>query len=310
MSAPIVAPTCYRHPDRPTLISCQRCGRPICPECMTAAPVGFHCPECVAEGVRATRSDRAPFGGRRSRNPTLTSLALIAVNALVWLAVVGTGGDRSPLVWQLALRSVGECRLVADPTRWFPFADRAACSSAQGMMWLAGLADGGWWQVITSAFVHVDAIHIASNMITLWFLGPQLEATLGRVRFLALYLLSGLAGSVAVVWLSPPGTWTIGASGAIFGLLGALLIVAYRVKGNVQGILAWLGINVAITVVGRSFISWQGHLGGLLGGLLVAWLLVHAPRERRVAVQWRGMAVVAALLLAAVVIRAWQLSAR
>lgn len=295
-------PTCYRHPGRETWIRCQRCERPICPDCMRDAAVGFQCPGCVAEGARATRQGRTAYGGRRSGDPTRTSVALIAVNAAVWLLVLATGGGASAWLARLALLVQGQCR--EDGTRaYYPTADERICGTIGGTSWAPGVADGALWQLLTSAFTHVEVWHVGFNMLALWVLGPQLEAVLGRARFLALYLLSALAGSAAVYWLSDPASTTLGASGAVFGLMGALLVVALKVRGQVQQILTWLGINALITVVGSSFISWQGHLGGFLGGLVVMTVLAYAPRRQRALWQVAGLGGVAAVLLLLVALR-------
>ena len=156
--------------------------------------------------------------------------------------------------------------------------------TAQGQTWVPGVADGAYWQLLTSAFTHIEVWHIGFNMLALWVLGPQLEMAVGRVRFLALYLLSALAGSTLVYWLADPAGSTIGASGAVFGLMGALLVLAVKVRGDVRGILTWVGINAVITFLFPN-ISWQGHLGGFLGGALIAAMLVYAPRKRRTAWQ-------------------------
>jgi membrane associated rhomboid family serine protease len=289
-------PTCYRHPDRETYITCQRCGRPICPDCMRDAAVGFQCPQCVSEGARATRSGRTAYGGLRPGNPGLTSGVLIAINAAVWLAVMVTGGSR--LVELLALRANGLCVVRGDGA----FEMQESLCTGQGGAYWPGVVDGAWWQLLTSAFTHVEVWHIGFNMLALWILGPQLELAIGRARFLALYLGSALAGSALVYAASPEYQATLGASGAIFGLMAGLLVLAFKVRGNVQGILMWIGINALITVVGRGFISWQGHLGGFLGGLALAVIIVYAPRERRSLVQAAGIAAV--LLTVAVVIAA------
>jgi membrane associated rhomboid family serine protease len=284
-------PTCYRHPGRETWIRCQRCDRPICPDCMRDAAVGFQCPHCVAEGARSTRQGRSAYGGRRSSNPAATSLVLIALNAAVWLLVRATGTGLSSPLQSILLRPNGVCvqgGLLTGETE----------QSCQFGTWLPGVADGAFWQLLTSAFVHVEVWHIGFNMLALYVLGPQLEAVVGRTRFLAVYLLSALAGSVLVMWASPEYGATAGASGAIFGLLGALLVVGLRRRANVSGLMTWIGINVVITVVGSSFISWQGHLGGLVGGVLVAAVIVYAPRARRGAWQLAGLGGVAVLLLA------------
>ncbi len=155
---------------------------------------------------------------------------------------------------------------------------------------------------MTSGFAHVEVWHIGFNMVALWFLGPQLEAVLGRTRFLALYFISLLAGSALVYWLADEGSATLGASGAIFGLLGALMVVAYKVGGDVRGLMVWLGLNVAITFLFPN-VSWQGHLGGFVGGVLVGAVLVYAPRARRTAVQAAGLSVISVLVIAAIVAR-------
>ena len=269
---------------------------------MRQASVGFQCPDCVAEGRKSTRSGRTAYGGRGSGNPALTSQVLIAVNALVWLLITVTGGNRSPLVGWLALTPVGRCQTL-DGGGFLPGATEQLCTSRPGLEWIPGVADGAWWQLVTSVFTHVDVLHIGFNMLALWFLGPQLEAAIGRIRFLALYLLSGLTGSVFVYAFSPVFTPTIGASGAIFGLMGALLVLAIKVKADFSQILVWLGINVVLTFVGRGFISWQGHLGGLVGGVLIALVLAYAPRRRRSMWQAAGLAGIAVLILVALVAR-------
>jgi membrane associated rhomboid family serine protease len=130
-----------------------------------------------------------------------------------------------------------------------------------------------------------------------------LEAAIGRTRFLLLYFVSGLAASATVMWLSGPTSQTLGASGAIFGLMGALIVVALKVRGDVRSILTWVGINVVITIVFASFISWQGHLGGFVTGLLLGAVIVHAPRERRALWQGAGIAVICVLAVVAVMTR-------
>jgi len=144
-------------------------------------------------------------------------------------------------------------------------------------------------------------------MLALWFLGPSLERALGRVRFLAVYLISALAASVVVLWLSDPSASTLGASGGVFGLIGALLVLAYKVHGDVRSVMIWLGINVVYTFIGPGSISWQGHLGGLLGGLAAAIIVVYAPRDGRPRWQLLGLLGLTALLLALTVVRILQL---
>jgi len=302
------APECYRHPGRVTYINCQRCARPICPECMISASVGFQCPECVAEGTRATRQNQGPYGGERSRNPALTSIVLMVINASVWLLITLTGGGSSPWLYRLGLLPDGIC-LLGDG-RLMPNAGPEACAAfGSATVWVPGVADGAYWQLVTSAFTHVDVMHIGFNMLALWFLGPQLERVVGRSRFLALYLLSALAGSTAVLWLAPDYSLTFGASGAVFGLMGALLVFALKVRGNVQGVLIWLGLNVAYTFLGTG-ISWQGHLGGLIGGAVIAAILAYAPREHggRAQAQVLGLVGFGLLLCALITVRVLQLA--
>jgi membrane associated rhomboid family serine protease len=292
-------PTCYRHPDRETYIRCQRCGRPICPDCMRDAAVGFQCPSCVAEGAKQTRQGRTAYGGKRSADPRQTSLVLIGINVAVWILIMATGGGSSAWLDRLALLARGYCVAPDGTART---AAEQVCLVAGGT-WVDGVSNGAWWELLTSAFTHVQIWHIGFNMLALWFLGPPLEAALGRARFLTLYLVSALTGSATVYWLAPEYTQTVGASGAIFGLMGALLIVAYKVGGNVQQVLFWIGLNVVFTVTGRSYISWQGHLGGFVGGLLIAAIVVYAPKAHRTAWQVGGIAALVAVTLLAVVVR-------
>ncbi len=296
------APYCYRHPDRETHIRCQRCGRPICPDCMNQAAVGFQCPSCVREGSRSTRSARTAYGGQRSGNPALTSQVLIAINVAVWLLITATGGRTSEWLVRLALLPLGRCERPGG-LAYLPGATEQQCATAPALQWVDGVASGAWWQLGTSMFTHQAVMHIGFNMLALWFLGPQLEAVIGRTRFLALYFLSGLAGSTAVYFLTAPEIPTIGASGAIFGLMGALLVIAFKVKADYSQILLWLGLNVMITVFGRGFISWQGHLGGLVGGVLIAIVLAYSPRRNRVLWQSLGLGAIALAILVGIVAR-------
>src|SRR5919205_779781 len=210
----LTAPRCYRHTDRETHIRCQRCGRSICPDCMHQAAVGFQCPECVREGARTVRQPRTAFGGRPAGDGLVTRV-LIGINVVVFLLLLLTGGRSSDLLPRLWLSPETLCR-----------SDQLGrCGSL-----LPGVADGAFWQLVTSFFTHVEFWHIGFNMLALYVLGPQLEALLGRSRYLALYLLSGLFGSLAVFWLSPVNQPTVGASGAIFGLMGALLVAAVKLR--------------------------------------------------------------------------------
>ncbi len=300
---PAGVPTCYRHPDRETYVRCQRCEKPICPDCMRDAAVGFQCPDCVKEGAKSTRAARAAYGGSRSADPRLTSIVLMALNGLVWVAILATGWTKSTLTDRLALLPTGKCSSVDEPGSFYPQLDfERLCSRAADGRWFPGVSDGAYWQLVSSMFSHVELWHIGFNMLVLYILGPQLEGVLGRARFLALYLVSGLVGSVFVYWFSGENTTTLGASGAIFGLLGALLVVTYKVRGNVQGIVGWLAINAVFTLLFPG-ISWQGHLGGFLGGVLVTAILVYAPKDRRQLLQVAGLALVMVVLVAATIAR-------
>lgn len=295
---PVGVPTCYRHSDRETWIRCQRCERPICPDCMREASVGFQCPDCVAEGRASVRQAKTAYGGQITSNPGLTSIVLIGINVVVWVLVVTTGERTSRLVDYLALRARGLC---ADG-KGYLLTTQQACEAGTSSYWAPGVSDGALWELLTSTFLHVQPLHLGFNMLALWVLGPQLESILGRARYLALYLLSGLAGSVAVYWLSAEFGSTLGASGSVFGLMGALVVIGIKLGGNVQSLLMWIGINVAITFAVPN-VSWQGHFGGLVGGAAIAAVLVFAPKERRTAVQAAGLSAIGAVLVVGTVLR-------
>ncbi|MBG0820006.1 rhomboid family intramembrane serine protease [Planomonospora sp. ID91781] len=261
-------PTCYRHPDRETYVRCQRCERPICPDCMRDAAVGFQCPECVAEGNKGVRQVQAVFGGGAVTTPYVT-WGLLILNVLAYIA------------------------------------ENVSDQVLNGLAMSSGaVAYGGeWWRLITGAFLHspLDAgsfalTHILFNMWALYAIGPELERRLGSTRFLALYLLSALGGSVAVYLF---GIAAVGASGAIYGMFGALFVVSRKLGYDVRGVLWLIGINVVITFMVPN-ISWQGHLGGLVTGVVVAAALVHAPARNRTTVQLAGCAAVLLILVAVV----------
>jgi membrane associated rhomboid family serine protease len=277
------APVCYRHPDRETWIRCQRCERPICPDCMKSAAVGFQCPNCIKEGSRTVRQAKLPYGGIRVSNPTLISTILIGINIAVWLAITADGGGDSTVASKLAIVPNWTVRVLA--------------GGNSGEV-VDGVAHGAFWQVVTSTFTHVQVFHIVLNMIALYMFGPALEQILGRLRFLTLYLVSGITGSAGVMLFSNSHGMTVGASGAIFGLLGAMAVIALKSGGDVQGLMSLLAINLLITFT-VPMISWQGHIGGLVGGSLVALGMVYAPRKGRSAVQFgvAGVVLLAALTL-------------
>lgn len=273
---------------------------------MRPAAVGFQCPECVKEGAKSTRQGRTAYGGLRPTDASVTSGVLIALNVAVWLGVLLTGGSSSRVLDYLVLRAQGLCQ--TSPARAVD-ATQQACDRLGGS-YLPGVVDGAWWELVTSMFTHVQVWHIGFNMLALWVLGPQLELAVGRLRFLALYSISGLAGGALVLWAGPEYAFggTLGASGAIFGLMGALAVVALKVGGDVRGVLTWIGINFALTFLIAN-ISWQGHLGGFLAGSAIGAILVYAPRgPRRSLVQWLGVGAVALLVVAAILARVAGLS--
>jgi membrane associated rhomboid family serine protease len=258
---------------------------------MRSAAVGFQCPSCVKDGAKQTRQASLPYGGQRVADPRLTTYALIGLNALVWLIILATGGSNSRLLDKLAL-----------------LPDSAFTRYSDGSVVLVrGVADGAWWQPMTSVFTHVEALHIGFNMLALFFLGPILENVLGRSRFLAVYLVSALAGSAAVMLFADPHSQTIGASGAIFGLMGALAVMALKVRGQVQTVLMWIALNLVFTFT-ASGISWQGHIGGLVGGAVIGAAMVYAPRNNRSVVQWGVTGLVLAISVVLIAAKAVALS--
>jgi membrane associated rhomboid family serine protease len=276
------APVCYRHPDRETYISCARCSRPICPEDMTPASVGFQCPECLREGARSVRHPRTVVGAKLAAGSPVT-FTLVGANVLMFL-ITGTlnfGG-------QLSRR----------------FIDLALISGVKGEAGLPGfgIADGEYYRLVTSAFLHFGILHLALNMYALVALGPQLEQLLGRWRFATVYGLSALGGSVATYLFASPGAVTAGASGAVFGLFAAFFVIARRIGAQTGPILATIGLNLVFTFAVAQ-ISKTGHLGGLAFGALAAAVFAFAPEGvRRTQLQIVGCAGLFALLVLAVVV--------
>lgn len=276
-------PSCYRHPGRETGISCTRCERPICPECMISASVGFQCPECVRQGSgtghgATANRPRTLAGGTIAADPRLLTKILLGINVAVFVAVLAAG-DR--LVSELFL--IGEW----PPPPFTP---------------VEGVADGQWYRLVTSTFLHQEVWHIAFNMLGLWWLGGPLEAALGRIRFLALYLLSGLAGSALTYLIAAPGQPSLGASGAIFGLLGATAVLMRRLNYDMRPVLVLLALNLLFTFT-WSGIAWEAHVGGLVAGTVITIGMVHAPRERRALVQYGTCALVLVATVVTIVAR-------
>ncbi|MFF5624812.1 rhomboid family intramembrane serine protease [Microbacterium sp. NPDC012755] len=271
---------CYRHPDRQSFVLCQRCMRTVCPECQTQAAVGVICPECMKED----RKNRTPaqkkaarrWGGggaiataTRSGRPVVT-YALLAVTSFIGLLQL-IPGLNGPIQGALLFNSI-----FLDPRLFEP------------------------WRLLTALFVHGGFIHLALNMLALWMLGQTLEPMLGRARFLAMYLISGLGGSV-VVALIAPGVSTVGASGAIFGLMSALLIIGRHIGANVTGILLIVGINLVFGFFAPN-VAWQAHVGGLLTGALIAFIYTRTRRREQRVWQIVSLAVITILLIVAALI--------
>ncbi len=242
--------TCYRHPDRVTGLSCSECGRPICTECMTMAPVGIRCPEHSGkpQGVQRVTAGarRAAFEGVGAK----VTKVLIAINVAVYVAELATGGGVNGVNSEIYEKGV----LVAGRTL-----------DSHGH--LIGIAEGDYWRLLTAAFLHYGPFHLLLNMLALYWFGTALEQRIGSARFLLLYIVSGLAGSAGALLLDPT-TPTVGASGAIFGILGAGLVLEqqrdYVFGGSALGVIV---LNLVFTF-SISNISIGGHIGGLIGGAL------------------------------------------
>jgi len=263
--APAGAPVCPRHPDRVSYVSCQRCGRPTCPDCQRSAAVGIQCVDCVREAAKAAPVRRTMFGGTARAGRPVVTITLMAICVVVFLAEWLVPND-----------------YVFQTFAYAPF-----------------LTDSEPWRMMTSAFLHSQTFlpHILFNMYALWILGNGLEPMLGRARFLAVYLISAFAGSVGVLLIAPVGTVVIGASGAIFGLFGALFVIQRKHGGNVRQIVVLIAINAVLGFVIPG-IAWQAHLGGLVFGGLAAFAIAHAPTgPRRNLIQWGGMAVLVLILI-------------
>jgi membrane associated rhomboid family serine protease len=242
--------TCYRHPNRETGVACSNCGRPICPECMTSTPVGMRCPECARERTKV-RSGAGAFSAIAGGMPA--TYALIGLNAIVFLAEMLSGGPTG----------AGDSgSLIRDAGTHGP-----------------SIADGDWWRVITGGFLHAGLIHLLLNMYVLWVAGQILEPAIGTRRFLGIYFAGLIAGSLGALLVDPNAT-TVGASGAIFGLMAAVIVVA-RGRG-VEEVASQFGLFVVLNLVitfSIPGISIGGHIGGLIGGGLAALVVILAERR-------------------------------
>jgi membrane associated rhomboid family serine protease len=237
---------CYRHPNRETGVRCSNCERPICPDCMTSTPVGMRCPECARQTsrIRTMRST--------SDEPTLTYI-LIGINVIAGIGSLlggGAGADSSSL-------------------------------TDDGGVSQQFIADGEYYRLLTAGFLHAGPFHLLTNMLALWILGSLVEPALGRWRFGLIYFVSLLCGSFGALLLSPDSL-TVGASGAVFGLMGAAAVVARNRGFSLweSGLGIWIGLNLLITFTIPN-ISIGGHIGGLIGGTVTAFLMLELPRLRR-----------------------------
>jgi membrane associated rhomboid family serine protease len=239
-----MAETCYRHPDRETRVSCSSCGRPICPDCMTPTPVGMRCPECARQRTKVVRN---PTGAPGFESAPATYV-LIAINVIAYLIEIGSGAG--------GLNGSGGS-VTFDFGLFGPF-----------------VAEGEWYRLITSGFLHAGIIHLGFNMFLLFFLGRLLGPALGTPRFLVLYFASLLAGSFGALVVDP-NALTIGASGAVFGLAGATFVIA-RGRG-MDALAGEIGFLIVFNLI-FSFIapriSVGGHVGGLIGGIVCAAVIV------------------------------------
>jgi membrane associated rhomboid family serine protease len=263
------ANVCYRHPDRQSFVLCQRCGRTICGECQTPGAVGFICPEDMKAQRQSAPRNR--IGARISNSSPSVTYAIIAVTAFVFLL------------------------------QWIP-----GLGVTNALLYAGVYSDPAYgafqpWRMLTAVFVHSQGFifHILLNMYTLWIFGRILETMLGHWRFLALYLVAGFAGSLGVLFLSAPQTPVVGASGAIFGLLGAFLVIQRRMGADTRGLLVLLGINLVIGFIPGVNIAWQAHLGGLVGGALIGLILVNTRKRAQQPLQVILIGAVSVLLVGA-----------
>jgi membrane associated rhomboid family serine protease len=261
---PAGAPVCPRHPDRVSYVSCQRCGRPTCPECQRSAAVGVQCVDCVRETAKAAPTRRTIFGGGVTTGRPVVTISMMAICVVLFALAWAVPND-----------------FIYRNLAYAPF-----------------FTETQPWRMLTSAFLHsTDILHIAFNMYALWILGNALEPAFGRLRFLSVYLISAFGGSVGVLLLSPLDTAVVGASGAVFGLFGALFVIQKKRGGDLRQIVVLLVINAALGFIIPN-ISWQAHLGGLITGALCTVAIAYAPATKnRNLIQWGGMAAVLVILV-------------
>ena len=284
-------PRCVRHPDRPTALSCNRCGRPACPECLREAAVGYQCVDCVAAGQRDVRQVRNVAGAvTTQRAVPLVTYILMAVNVGIFL--ITAAQSRS------IMQNQAGSKLFAD---WALFPP--------------AVVDGQIVRVLGSGFLHFGIIHLAVNMFALWVIGRDTELVLGRARYACVYFASLLGGSAAVM-LFQLGAVTAGASGAVFGLMGAQAVILLRLRRSPAPVISVIAINVIISITIPGISLW-GHLGGLVAGAAATAGILYGPqllgagnnREKAVTVGWVCLGVVMLVPLAVIAIRTLQLRA-
>jgi membrane associated rhomboid family serine protease len=251
----LTSTVCARHPDRAASVICAHCDRPICTDCMVQASVGWQCPDCTAAGAKRTKVIR-PFSASNrtgivgSTNPTPVVIALVAVCVVVFVA---SGFGKASVI------------------------DRFGVLSHQVR------ASHEYYRLVTSMFLHLSFFHIFSNMFTLLIVGPAVEVMLGKSRFLSLYLIAGLAGGVSSYLFSPGGSVGAGASGAIFGVMGAYVVLAHKRRQPLAIVVVLIAVNLVIGFTGG--IDWRDHLGGLAFGVVLAVAYDVAIDRRQVAQQ-------------------------
>lgn len=280
--APAPTPRCYRHSGRETYVSCVRCGRHACPDCLRSAAVGQQCIDCVRQGNKGSRQAMGRFGGKVSDKPVVT-YTLVGLCVAAYLV-------------ELAYDKIIDYGAMIG---LFPDG---------GIHAVIGVAVGDWYRLLTSAFLHeppgsgIGLTHIVFNMWALIVVGPALERVLGRVRFLAVYLVSALAGSVLYYLLGPAGVPALGASGAIFGLFGAWFVLSKRMNLDTRQVVLLIVLNLGITFVIHG-IAWQDHVGGLIAGAALTAAYVYAPRANRNLIQVAATVGLLALVAIGVILR-------
>jgi membrane associated rhomboid family serine protease len=277
------APTievCYRHPDVPTRVHCTRCERPICPDCMIPAPVGFQCPECVADARREFR--RGP-GRPLSGGVSVTNALLVAIAIPFALEVI-----------------VGGPQALFSPSGQTLF--------QLGAMQPIAVASGQFWRLFTAMFLHAGILHIALNAYFFYLFGRTVEGSFGRTWMVVIYMVSGFVASVASYAFGPVSTLAVGASGAIAGVFGAFIAYAYRRRhmamhaANLRMALTVIVLN-AVIAFGYRAIDWRAHVGGLVAGFVIGYLADLPSRQQRTLVAAGGTIALAGVGVALVLWR-------